>query len=130
MQAPLCPVISNVAQQAAITNKPYPDAIYLSADKGTIRSEGVSSLQGGVIIQQNDTQFNADNALFDRKTNLVTAQGHVILSTSELKLKSESIQYNLKNHTGTIEKAEYSVGAEGAHGKANRSNKLTKVSYH
>ena len=102
----------------AITTSPYPDAIYLQADNGTIKKEGISSLYGDVIIQQNKAQFNADSALFDRRTNLINAQGNVIFSTSGVELKSESIQYNLKDNTGNINQAEYSLERNGARGKS------------
>lgn len=103
-------------KKSNITQTPYPNAVYLQADKGTIRKKGTSSLSGDVIIQQNDAQFNADNALFNRDTNLVTAQGNVIFSTREVELKSESIQYNLNDESGFIDKAEYKLQKNRARG--------------
>ncbi len=104
-------------QQTSISKKPFPDAIYLEADSGTIRAEGVSRLQGNVIIQQNDTQFKSDSASFDRRNNLVTANGNVILSTTNLKFKSDAIKYNLENHTGTIQQAEYVIRSKDSSGR-------------
>lgn len=102
----------------SITNQPYPDAIYLGADEGTIRTIGTSSLAGNVIIQKNDIQLNADGASFTRESNSVTAQGHVVLTTIGTILKSQSIKYNLKDQTGTINQAQYEIGSEGAHGNS------------
>ena len=104
----------------SITPKPVPDAVYIQADKGNIQAAGISTLSGDVIIQQNDASFNADKAQFDRRSNLIEAQGHVIFSSAGMALKSDSVNYNLEAHTGTINQAEYVIGAEGAHGKSAR----------
>lgn len=109
-----------------ITGKPVADAVYLEADEGVIISNGVSTLSGNVIIQQNDASFNANTARYDRTTNQVRAQGNVILSMSGLELKSPSIDYNLKQSTGVIEQAKYSMGDQGAHGKSSQIKQINK----
>lgn len=123
-----CAVSAN--QQAKkypkITERPYPDAIYLGADEGTIRLQGTSTLYGNVIIQNNDILFNANNASFNKNTNLVTANGNVVLSSQNSILKSESIQYNIKDHSGLIDNAEYEFGSEGAHGKSKQIKQIDK----
>ena len=108
----------------SITNKPFPDAVYLEADSGTIRTSGTSSLDGNVIIQQNDTQFNADKASYDRENFLVNAQGNVVFSVSNSEFKSQSIRYNLKDKTGKIKQAEYKVGDIQARGKSEQISLL------
>ena len=110
-------------QQTPITEKPFPDAIYLEADSGIVRAEGISRLQGNVIIQQNDMQFNTDSASFDRRNNLVIANGNVILSTSNLKFKSNSIKYNLDKNSGTIQQAEYVIGPKESSLNSSSANK-------
>ncbi|MEE9444392.1 MAG: LPS-assembly protein LptD [Cocleimonas sp.] len=115
---------SNPSTTSKIIETPFPDAIYLEADDGTISLSETSILKGHVIIQRNETIFNADNATFNRKDNVVIAQGNVILSTKGLELKSDAIEYKLKNHTGIIKGAEYTVGSEGAHGKSSQINQI------
>jgi LPS-assembly protein len=109
-----------------ISKHPFPDAIYLEADQGTIVPDGISVLNGKVTIQQNQTQFNADTARFDRSTNHVIAKGNVTLSTQGLELKSPLIKYNLNKQTGTIEQAEYSMGDDGVHGTSSQIQKIDK----
>lgn len=109
-------IINN--KHAVITQQPYPDAVYLEADTGVIRKQGASDLQGNVIIQQNQTVFNADSARYNRENDDVDARGHVKLSAPNLKLNSARIQYNLKTQSGTIDQAAYEVGKEGANGKS------------
>jgi len=117
---------SSPYQAAAITKTPYPDAVYLEADTGSIKAEGISRLQGNVIIQQNTTQFNTNSASFDRANNLVIAKGNVILRTSGVKFKSNAVKYNLKNHNGTIQQAEYEVGS-GENKTQGRSQKIDLI---
>jgi len=105
-------------QYSVATQQPYPDAIYLEADTGIIRPEANSTLQGNIIIQKNGILFNADRASFDRSTHIVTASGNVILIAPELEFKTQSIQYNLKDHTGTVKQAEYKVGKLDARGES------------
>ena len=109
---------------SAITDKAVIDAIYLEADEGLLQPEGISKLYGNVIIQQNKTVFNADSVLLDRINETVTAKGNVSLSDSAYSLKSPSIEYNLKNNTGTIDNAIYTLGDQEAHGKSTQIKKL------
>ena len=107
-----------------IIEEPFPDAIYLEADDGTISLNETSLLKGNVIIQQNKTLFNADSATFNRNNNIVIAQGNVILSTKGLELKSDAIEFKLESHSGIIKEAEYTIGNEGAHGTSSQINQL------
>jgi len=109
-----------------ITNAPYPDAIYLEADDGTISIQGTSELQGNIIIQRNGTIFNAEKATFNRKNNSIIAEGNVILSTKGLQLKSQAIEYKLKENTGIIKGANYTVGNDGAHGSSVQIKQLSE----
>jgi len=106
------------SNRAVITQTPFPDAVYLEADTGTIRQQGTSELHGNVIIQQNQTRFNADSASYNRINDEVNAQGNVSLTAPNLKLGSSHIQYHLKAQSGTIAQATYEVGKEGANGKS------------
>ncbi len=116
---------TNLSRLSKITNSPSPDAVYLEADDGTISPHGTSKLLGNIIIQRNDTVFNADKASFNRKDNTVIAEGNVILSTKGLELKSSAIEYKLHNNTGLIKRADYTIGNEGAHGKSSQVNQLS-----
>ena len=101
-----------------ITKNPTTDALYLQADTGTIQKKGISSLKGNVIIQHNDTQFNADDAQYNQPKNLITANGNIVFSTANTHFQSHSIQYNLSDNTGLIKKARYRIGLDAARGKS------------
>ncbi len=106
------------------TLKTVPDAIYLEADKGSLNSEGISVLTGNIIIQQNQLLFNADQAQLDRPNNQISAKGNVLIKDRDITLKSDDISYNLKNKTGKINKAEYSLGQHNVHGKSSSIEKI------
>ena len=101
-----------------ITQQPHPDAIYLEADTGIIRREATSTLRGNIIIQKNGILFNANHARFNKNSHIVTTNGNVILVAPELVFQAQSIQYNLKNHTGVVKQATYKVGKLDARGKS------------
>ena len=110
--------------QKLITDNPTKDAIYLEADTGEIRKQGISTLNGDIIIQQNTTVFKADKAQINRSENQVNAQGNVVLSDTNYELKSPEVEYNLKSKTGTVKDATYSVGESGLRGKSTEIKKI------
>jgi len=114
------PVTTHTQSNTYKKTKPIPDAIYLEADTGKIVLEGTSKLNGNVFIQQNNTVFTADNASINRENSQIKAEGNVVLSDTNFQLKSPRIEYNLENKTGTINDAEYSIGAEGVRGKSSK----------
>lgn len=113
-------------QKPSRTSKPILDAIYLEADTGQIFLKGTSTLDGDVLIQQNDTVFTADSAKINRDNSQVTAHGNVILSNDNFKLKSPLINYNLNNKTGTINNAEYTLASNGIRGDSSQIKQLDK----
>jgi len=120
------PLKNQQVKHEKIISKPSPDAIYLGADEGKIHTVGTSTLSGNVIIQRNNIQLNADSANFTRETDLVSAQGNVVLSTLDTILKSQSVKYNIKEQTGLINQAEYIIGAKGVHGKSEQIKLIDK----
>lgn len=105
---------------STVTDFPLKDRIYLQADKGIIRDTGVSSLDGSIIIQQNNLLFNANSAKIHRENHTVSTHGNVILSTPELIFKSQDIDYNLKKNTGSINRSIYTYKKNGFNGKSER----------
>ncbi|RVU86124.1 LPS-assembly protein LptD [Leucothrix sargassi] len=120
---PVCrvPITSDASQ--LITQTPAKDAVYLEADGGEINRTGISTLSGSVIIQQNQQAINADKASYDGRTGNVNASGDVKLSANNTDFSSESINYNLKQQTGTINNATYQVKNSHTHGTSKKINK-------
>ncbi|HHL18661.1 MAG TPA: LPS-assembly protein LptD [Thiothrix sp.] len=85
------------------------DAIYLEADNGTIKREGISTLEGRVDIHHNTQHIQADQASYDGVNDQLKANGNIILSTNNLRLKSRKIDYNIKQQTGKVHAVEYNL---------------------
>jgi len=117
---PVCLAPTQTQLAKTITDTPTLDAIYVEADSGTISRQGVSDLDGDVIIQRNKQRLNADTASFDRKSNQVKADGNVLLSTDTTAFSSDSIDYDLKNERGVINNAKYQVKGTHTNGRSSR----------
>lgn len=102
----------------AITTSPYPDAVYLEADQGTIHPQGISELDGSVIIQRNQQFLNADKASYNRPSDQINAEGNVIFNSGTTRFESDSIDYHLAKQQGTINNAKYQLGGSHTHGKS------------
>jgi len=121
---PVCRVPESTNSKQQITNNPSLNAVYLEADSGTIVRNGISELDGSVIIQQNKQTINANNAKYNGKTGIVNALGSVKLSSKNIDFSSDTIDYNLTQQTGTITNAQYQVRNSHTHGK---SKQITKT---
>ncbi len=122
---PVCRVPTQKNTNQLITKTPALDAVYLEADGGEINRNGVSELYGSVIIQQNQQAINAGSASYNGKTGNVNASGNVKLSSENTDFSSDSINYNLKDQTGTITNAQYQVRNSNTHGKSKSIEKIS-----
>ena len=115
---PVCVPPQTKPAGKTITNTPHPDAVYLEADNGVISRQGVSELDGSVIIQRNQQLLNADKASYDRRTDQVQASGNVTLNSGETDFTSDKIDYNLAKQQGTIENAKYQMRGSHTNGQS------------
>ncbi len=97
-------------------------AVLVEADKGTLQAEGTSSLEGNVIIQQDEKIIHADKASYDNRNSNVTAFGNVLFSTDSMQLTSSEVQFQMSTSKGEMKNAEYSLVNGLGHG----SSKLLK----
>ncbi len=117
---PVCVAHEQTKLANTITDSPTLDAVYLEADSGSINRQGLSELEGDVIIQRNQQRLNANRASFDGKKNQVKADGNVILSTDTTAFKSDSIDYDMANQRGIINNAKYQVKGSHTNGTSSR----------
>lgn len=97
-------------------------AVLVEADNGSIQAKGTSTLEGNVIIQQDEKLIRADKATYNNRNGNVTAFGNILLTTESMKLKSSEIHYDIKNSKGEIKNAEYTL----TNGRGHGSSKLLK----
>ncbi len=95
-----------------------PGALLVEADHGTIQAKGISSLEGKVIIQQDDKIIRADKATYDNRNGNVTAFGNILFSNDSMQLKSSEIQFQMRSSTGAMKNAEYSLINGLGHGSS------------
>ncbi|MGB1309557.1 MAG: LPS-assembly protein LptD [Leucothrix sp.] len=119
-ELPVCLAPKETQLAKTITQSPTLNAIYVEADGGSLNRQGLSELEGGVIIQRNQQRLNADKASFDSKKNQVKASGNVLLSTDTTSFSSDSIDYDLVNQRGIINNAQYQVKGSHINGRSSR----------
>ena len=113
-----------------IIKKPFPDAVYLEADSGQIKTKGTSFLEGNVIIQQNNLQFNTDSANYNSQQFLINAQGNIVFSSSAGNtFKSDLLQYNLRKKSGLLENTKYTIGKDRARGSSKKIKLIDQDSF-
>ncbi|MGL4185112.1 MAG: LptA/OstA family protein, partial [Thiotrichaceae bacterium] len=94
-----------------------PVAVYVEADDAVFQEKGTSVMQGKAHISQEDKRLEADEATYDNQTGQVTGKGNVKFSSGNLKVKSQALNFNLKNNTGEIDNAQYDFAQTQARGK-------------
>ena len=97
-----------------------PVAVYVEADDAVFQEKGTSVMQGKAHISQEDKRLEADEATYDNQTGQVTGKGNVKFSSGNLKVKSQALNFNLKNNTGEIDNAQYDFAQMQARGKSKR----------
>ncbi|MEZ5450087.1 MAG: putative LPS assembly protein LptD [Thiolinea sp.] len=117
----ICPVTTTPQPSAARSRALLPadvqqGAVYIEADQALFRESGLSRLEGQVLIAYKDTLLQADRADFRRSDNQVSAEGAVYLISPGLELRSDGLQYNLDQGSGTIRNAEYQLPEAGGRG--------------
>ena len=117
---PVCQVPTTTQLAKIVIDSPTLNAVYVAADSGSINRQGVSQLDGAVIIQRNQQRLNADSAHFNNKNNQITAQGNILLSTDTTTFKSDSIDYDLVKQSGVFENAQYQVKGSHTNGSSRR----------
>ena len=102
------------------------DDIYIEADQALLRDEGISELNGDVIIIKGSNQLFSDTAKFDRLAEEILAKGHVRLQTDNLSLESDQVAFNLANNNGTINNAYYQVNSPKGNNNGQGKSQLIK----
>lgn len=89
-------------------------AVYLEADQALFREQGDSELTGNVYISQNDQELRATQALYNRQTGKVLAQGEVTFKSPTAHVTSQQLEYNLNSGLGSLTDVAYLLnGSEG-----------------
>lgn len=97
---------------------PTDNKIHLQSDSANISTEGVTTFNGSVLIEQNSMRLEADKAQYEKTSQNVKATGNVKLSEGSFDLTGNSLDINLKTKMGDIHKATYHDAKSKAQGTA------------
>ena len=91
---------------------------HIDADSATVDSQAITRFEGTVVVRQGDKQLTADKVNYDRRTNLVDAQGNVVFTMGETQIKGDHARMNLQTNQGRVDNADYQTGTVNGRGKA------------
>lgn len=92
----------------------------ISADRSEFQLDGDALLEGDVLIEQPGRSLRAERALYNQTTGKFELTGDILLDTSELSFRADSLTGNLKNREATLLDARYALFEQQAHGEARR----------
>ncbi len=98
---------------------PPDDRIHIAADSATLVRDGVSHLEGRVVIRRERLQLEADRADYDYLTGHLDARGRIRLLAPRLLVTGERIQARLREEEADVLRARYFT-TERANGRAER----------
>lgn len=106
-------------------------AIYLEADQALFREQGDSELTGHVYISQNDQELSATQALYNRQTGKVLAQGAVNFQSPTVHVTGQELEYNLNSGLGSLTGVAYLLNGSDGRGASSEliqeSSQVTRL---
>jgi len=98
---------------------PADDLIHVEADSASLVRNGVSHLEGHVVIRRKRLQLEADRADYDYLTGGLDARGRIRLLAPKLLVTGERIQARLRKEEADVLRARYFT-TERANGRAEK----------
>ena len=93
---------------------------HLQSDKVIVNETDLSSFTGNVVIQQEKTRIETEQAQYQKQTEQVEASGNVRFITPTMEVKSKTARFNLKSDQAILEKSEYQSLTSRARGEASK----------
>jgi LPS-assembly protein len=92
-------------------DQPFPDGnIHIKADSiGHGDSDGIFTANGNVIVTWQGLNIASDKASYDNATRILNASGNVVVTKGNDVMKGESINFNLDNGRGEMERATLTI---------------------
>lgn len=100
------------------TTQPQRNFIYGSADRYIYAPEGTSELQGNVILQQDDHQFQSNRALYNHTKNQILLDGDLTIRQKGMLFRAESGIFDVNQQQYHLENSLYVIHGPGLRGKA------------
>jgi LPS-assembly protein len=122
-QAQLLPRVRGAAPPASAASaapETVAPAVDLTADRVTAKLDAEAVATGRVEMRRADTQVQADELRYDRRTDRARATGHVRLSRGDDWFTGSTMDITLKSIQGELTAAHYEIGRTGSGGTASR----------
>lgn len=113
-----CAVQPENATEAAVQTAQSDENTNIEADYAQSPDSDQIKFSGNVIIRKNAQQLTADNATYNKVTNLFDAQGNVVINQPGLVLHGDTARYQTDEKKGRIDNAAYSLPRKPAQGIA------------
>lgn len=120
LQRPIPVWCSGMFYNPALAARPGSPDTQISADRSEFQLDGDALLEGDVLIEQPGRSLRAERALYNQTTGEFELTGDILLDTSELSFRANSLTGNLKNREASLLGARYALFAQQAHGEAKR----------
>jgi LPS-assembly protein len=105
-------------QRTAISTDAEPTTA--SAEQADYEVDGITFLQGEVVIRQGEREFTADIATVNQTQDLVSLEGHVAVRQPDLLIKGVRGQVDLISNRAELEDSSFVIHSAGARGQARK----------
>ncbi len=120
LQKPIPVWCSGMFYNPDLATSPTSRDTRISADRSQFQLDGDALLEGDVLIEQPGRSLHAERALYNQASGAFELTGDILLDTSELSFRADSVTGNLKNREATLLDVRYALFAQQAHGEAKR----------
>lgn len=92
----------------------------VDADEAFAEAEGITRLQGNVVVQRNRATLLGDRAEYDKRNNLLRLEGNTSYRNEGLRIDSVRSQMDLKKESGAFDDARFYLKQSHGSGSAER----------
>jgi LPS-assembly protein len=122
----ICKPFAEIAPQPPKVTPSNEDSVQVSADSATLEEEqGLSTFEGYVVVQRADQILTTDTAVYNRKTDVLTAKNGFTLWDKRFTIRGSKVELRPKQQ-GEMTNAHYWLLNRRARGYAKKVKKQSK----
>ena len=112
----------------AVTSPALAAGIDITADHVTRNAEGVLVASGHVVIQRGKETLHADMVHYDVQKHVITAEGHVLITSPKGRIDAASASLHTDSETGSMQQATLTL-PNGEHLRARQIRRLDATTF-
>lgn len=116
----VCGIPAETVIPAEPAPMPPPGVTDIQADQARLVQDGVSVLQGNVVVRRDGKQIESDSLRYDQTNDTVTLPDTLRLKDETLQLDAAGGEFHLKSGEGAFHDAQFELPAQHARGAAER----------